>query len=67
MPLGGQKKLNLIRGHYGGLHHNKKHAPVSMGKAKEILHHGEVRGHELTKKQRGLFGAIASGQKLRKA
>lgn len=38
--------------------------PVSQRKAKEILRHGEVHGQPLTQKQRGLFGAIAGGQKL---
>lgn len=41
----------------------KKHrgAPVSPAKAGEILRHGEVRGHKLTKKQRGFFGLIRGG------
>ena len=36
-----------------------KQAKLSRRKAKEILSHGSVRGHKLTKKQRGLFGAVA--------
>ncbi len=36
--------------------------PVSREKAKKILRHGEVRGHGLTKKQKGLFGLIAGGK-----
>jgi hypothetical protein len=40
--------------------------PVSRTKAREILEHGEARGHKLTKKQRGLFGAIAGGSPLKK-
>ena len=40
--------------------------PVSKAKAKEILEHGEVRGHTLSKKQHGLFGAIAGGSPLKK-
>jgi hypothetical protein len=36
-------------------------SPVSQGKAKEIMRHGEVRGHELTPKQKGFFGARAGG------
>ena len=39
---------------------------ITVAKAKKILRHGEVRGHKLTKKQKGLFGARAGGQKLRK-
>ena len=30
-------------------------------KAKDILKHGAVHGHKLTKKQRGFFGAKAGG------
>ena len=33
----------------------------SQEKAQKILHDKEVRGHPLTKKQRGLFGVLASG------
>ena len=40
--------------------------PPTKKKAKEMLHHGEVHGKPLTKKQRGLFGVIASGKKPRK-
>lgn len=43
---------------------------VSRAKAKKILKHGAVRGHELTDKQQGLFGLIAGGgrpTRLRKA
>ncbi len=32
---------------------------MSPEKAQTILHDKEVRGHPLTEKQRGLFGAIA--------
>ena len=32
---------------------------LSPEKARKILSHGEVRGKKLTKKQRGMFGAIA--------
>ena len=42
-----------------GMEHGKH--KLSKNKAREILSHGEVQGHTLTKKQRGLFGAIASG------
>lgn len=34
---------------------------LTQEKSKEILTHGEVRGHPLTKKQRGFFGARAGG------
>lgn len=43
-----------------------KHNPVSIHKAKEIMKHGEVHGHELSKKQKGLFGFIAGGGKATK-
>lgn len=43
------------------------HPPsMSKAKAKKILHDGTVMGHPLTKKQRGLFGIIASGKKPRR-
>ena len=38
---------------------------LSRSKAREILHHGTVRGHKITKKQRGLFGAVASGHSFK--
>lgn len=38
---------------------------LSAAKAKKMLHEGKARGHKLTKKQRGLFGAIASGKSRR--
>jgi hypothetical protein len=34
---------------------------VGKEKAKEIMRHGEVRGRELTPKQKGFFGARAGG------
>jgi len=34
---------------------------LSQAKAKKILEDGSVRGHALTKKQRGFFGARAGG------
>lgn len=36
-------------------------ANISRTKARQILHDKSVRGHKLTAKQRGMFGAIASG------
>lgn len=38
---------------------------VSARKAKEIMKDGSVRGKALSKKQRGLFGAIAGGAKMK--
>lgn len=35
----------------------------SKAKAREMLRHGKVHGKKLTKKQRGLFGAIARGKR----
>lgn len=32
---------------------------ISPAKARKILHDGAVRGHKLTKRQRGMFGAKA--------
>lgn len=40
-------------------------APVSREKALEILHDGAIRGHPISKKQRGLFGAISHGAALK--
>jgi hypothetical protein len=43
---------------------------LTKAKASLILHEGKVRGHALTKKQRGLFGARApwcKSKKLRSA
>jgi len=39
---------------------------LTRAKAKEIMRHGEVRGHKLTKKQRGFFGARAGGSPIRR-
>lgn len=39
---------------------------LSAGKAREILHHGEVHGKKLTEKQRKFMGARASGQPVKK-
>ena len=36
---------------------------MTRKKAKRVLRHGEVRGHKLTPKQKGLFGLIAGGGK----
>lgn len=38
--------------------------PVSQGKARQILHEGQIRGRSLTRAQRGYFGARASGAPL---
>ena len=37
----------------------------SRAKAKEMLSHGEVGGKALTGKQKGFFGALAGGSKMR--
>lgn len=36
---------------------------LTSKKAAQILHDGEVKGHALTKKQRGFMGVVASGKK----
>jgi len=38
---------------------------VKPTKAREILRHGEVRGHKLTAAQRGMFGAAAGRKRGR--
>ena len=46
-----------------------KHKGLTKAKARLMLKEGKARGHKLTKKQKGLFGLIASGKsptKLRK-
>src|SRR3972149_1118698 len=40
---------------------------VTQEKARKILRDGTIRGKPLTKQQRGLFGAVASGAKLQRA
>jgi hypothetical protein len=42
---------------------SRSKAPVSRTKAKEIMRHGSVRGHELSERQKGLFGLLAGGGK----
>jgi len=44
----------------------KKGHKLTKKKAREILHDGSVRGHKITKKQRGYFGAVASGKARKK-
>ena len=39
---------------------------LTTAKAKTILREGEVRGHKLTEKQKGFFGARAGGQPVKK-
>lgn len=39
---------------------------LSKQKAGEMLKHGEVRGHPLSMKQRGMFGAVKGGQTLKR-
>lgn len=43
-----------------------KHKVVSQKKARLILHEGMVRGKKLTKRQRGFFGARASGAPIKR-
>lgn len=42
-------------------------AKLTVSKAKKMRKHGSVRGHKLTKAQKGMFGDRAGGAKLRKA
>lgn len=48
------------------LESQNKSEELDPKKAKTILRHGEVSGHPLSKKQKGLFGAIAGGSPLKK-
>jgi hypothetical protein len=54
MRKGGKKKRHKKR--KGALPSSK--ASLTPEKAGTILRHGSVRGHKLTKKQRGMFGSI---------
>jgi hypothetical protein len=45
--------------------HWHRHPNISPQKARLILHHGAVKGHALTDKQRRLFGFMASKQQRR--
>lgn len=50
-------------------HYKKKPKPkpkITKKKAAKMLKHGAIRGKPLTKKQRGLFGAIAEDSSKRK-
>ncbi|MFY7870227.1 MAG: hypothetical protein ACOVQN_12020 [Exiguobacterium sp.] len=49
------KHLKKNRG--GSISSRYPHSSVSPAKAREILHHGSVHGHPLTRAQRGFFGA----------
>ena len=40
---------------------HSRHAKITKAKAKIMLREGSVRGHALSKKQKGLFGLIAGG------
>lgn len=42
-----------------------KRKGLSRAKARKILRHGSVRGRKLTARQRRMFGARASGRKMR--
>ena len=55
----GEKRTLKMKGVNPGT--KKAHKAVSKEKAKEILKHGEVKGHVLSKKQKGFFGARAGG------
>lgn len=35
---------------------------LTKKKASKMLHEKEIKGHPITKKQRGYFGAVASGK-----
>ena len=61
LPKGQRPLKEALKGYKGG-----GSVAVKPAKAKEILHHGSVRGHELTPKQQRFMGARASGQPMRK-
>jgi len=39
---------------------------LTKEKARKILHDKEIKGKKITKKQRGYFGAVASGKAKKK-
>jgi len=39
---------------------------ITPAKARKILHHGSVRGHKLSARQRRFMGARASGKPVRR-
>ena len=39
----------------------RKRGLPTKAKAREIMRHGEVRGHPLSEKQKGMMGMIAGG------
>lgn len=45
--------------------HEGSYKGLTRKKARMILKDGSVRGHKLTKKQRGFMGARASGARMR--
>ena len=47
--------------HKDHLEGRRKRGLPSKAKAGEIMRHGEVRGHALTEKQKGLMGMLAGG------
>lgn len=47
--------------HSDHLESRRKRGLPGKAKAKEILRHGEVRGHPLTMPQKGMMGIIAGG------
>lgn len=49
------------REHIKKLRRLQRELAISPSKAREMLHHGEVHGKPLSRKQRGLFGMIAGG------
>ena len=56
--------LQELRNNYRGLHYYMAlhlHGNITSEKAKEILRDGEIRGQDLSPKQRRFFGARAGG------
>ena len=48
-------------------HRGSYRGPVTKAKAGEVLRHGKIGERNLTLRQKGLFGAIRGGQRLRLA
>jgi hypothetical protein len=58
-PVGGTPDRDYWRKKTPYADQPSSHMDMSPEKARKILHDGEVHGHPLTKKQRGLFGSVA--------
>jgi len=57
--------VTSFRANFGSLLGRSFMGKLTKAKAKKILKHGSIRGHKLTKKQKGFFGARAGGSPIK--